>query len=332
MAKYKYRLSYINGVTKKAIDLSKLECLNNLDVTELENIDNFIASFKSKDELLNFLRENELIDEKVRNVFITREIKDKIVKGGVYQERIYYGECLFYKDDYSFLNKKQIKYFIRTNAEEGRIIRIIAENYLKKYQNGPNNIRGVLETLKKLASTIESKGMSSISYSDEVEYNKCIESFISFEFNKYDYNTFTREFIRKRTTDGKSINNYNSIRRFAIFVINNPELKEKFMKGVENKIIPKLDVYDNESVFKKEVKFKDINTTEDHEEFLTEEDFEKVNHNILETYDDSESIYEEDGHEHIRPLTKEELKDSLEELAENFIIENDGIRLAKKMR
>ena len=324
----KYRLSYFDGIVTKPIKLEKLDCLKGKDVTTLEVIDSFIATFNNKDELLDFLKENNILDEEVKKVFVTKELKDKEIKNRVYQERLYNGDYLFYKEDYCLLNISEIKKFIRVNAKNGRIIKIIADNYLKKYQKGPSSIRGVLETLRGLSNVIAAKGISAISYSDEVEYNKCIENFITFEFNKYDYNPYTRDFIRKRDNNGKSIKNYSNIRKFSLLLLTNPELKNLFKSGIELNIKSNLEVFDNSVA-----KYKNSSRTDDeHEEFLTKEDFDLINKQILTSYKDTDSSYVEGEHEHIRPLTKKELKQSLEEIKEAYIRANDDIGFSKKMK
>ena len=74
--KYKFRLSYKDNEEFIPIDLGKLQCLKDLDVTEIKTIDNFTTSFKSYGEILEFLKRNKLINDSVQELFITIDSKE----------------------------------------------------------------------------------------------------------------------------------------------------------------------------------------------------------------------------------------------------------------
>lgn len=303
----KYRLSYnLNGFNE-TIDLSKLDCLKNKDITDIKLIDDFTKSFKSLDELLDFLKRNKVLDKEINKLFITKEKKDKKNNNIIY-EKIYEGEFLFFEKDSKYLDISYLYSIIESNMKNGTFIRELSEKLYKKYnskQYGPNNINSVLLTLMRLGRNVELYGYESLSNNDINEYISCIDNLIILEFFKYDYKNY--EFYKKYDNNGNAIINYNNLRSFAVYIIKKMKkdlIRKNYIK--EDKILERKYKEDTE-----------------HEEFLTYEDFEKSNDEILETYnpDTTEKLDYKDSS---TQLPKRELKKELDNIAKKLVIKGDA--------
>ena len=308
----KYALGYkLNGVVNR-VDLTRVDCLRNKDITDIRTIDCFTKSFDNKEHLLNYLKSLNIIDDIVNDVFVVKEKKDKNSSIKIF-DKIYKGEVLFFKNDSDYLDLSFLCIFLVKILNNGEFIKNLAETYYKKYnkkRNGPGYINSTLVTLMRIGDRIKNGEYDSLTPSDLKAYRQCLDNFIIFEFYKYDYNYLSGQFIRKTDKDGNYTNDIN-IRTFGIYV------KEYLMFKKSEKYTTFKNV--------KEEKKEEIDE-DDHEEFLTQEDFDIVNEQILSTYkEDKEGPYE-DGVDYIKPLTKKELKSDLNNIAKKLVIKGDAYR------
>ena len=297
----KYRLCYkLNGIIKY-VDLSKLDCLKGKDTTNIKTIDNFTASFENIENLVEFLKKNNLLDESINKLFIGKDKKDK-ESNETYRDKIYKGEFLFFKKNSNYLDLSFLCKIIRENIRDGKFVVKMAETYYHKYNKtriGPSHINCVLNIIINLATLINKNGYDSLTNGDKETFVDCIDDFIIFEFYKYNYDHFNARFSKVYDDKG-SVKNYVNIRTFAIYLM-------EYFKILEYK------------KDKKEVEIqKSCLNYDDHEEFLTYEDFERLNNEILSTYEsDGKPIIE--GHDIIKPLTKRELKMELNNIANELV-------------
>ena len=299
----KYYLGFRSNGVVESIDINKLDILKDKNTTDIKTIDDFTKRFDSMGDLTNFLKNNNLLDQYINILFIAKVKKEKEYNTS-YKEKIYKGEFLFFKEDEKYLELSYLCKFIRDNFKDGNFIETLADNYYKKYngkRNGPSYISSVLLTLLRISRKIKVYGYDVLTGNEKEEYLKCIDSFIIFEFYKYEYDFCSGIFNKKYDKNG-SLKNYVNIRTFAIFV---KEYIVKYKKEEKKE--------DKKSVVKP------VRREIEHEEFLTIEDFDSVNEQILKNYKEDKFEPIIDGHDVIAPLTKRKLKKELNNIAERLV-------------
>lgn len=296
----KYRLSYLSiGGIYKDIDLSKLDCLKNFTTTDIEIIDAFTTNFNNEEELLLFLKHNKIIEEDVNKLYITI---DKKIENNKINKKIYNGETILLKKDFNLLNISFIYKWIMENKDNEYYIKSIANNYIEKYKNAYNRINGssyILTLFNNLKYLIINKNNKT---ENEIlkEYEKCISDFIDIEFYKIDKDILSKEkrILKKKDKDGKYLKSYRNIHDFVILI---NTLDYNLQNDIKTNNLIELD--DNE----------EIKTLKEHEEFLTYEDYQKTNEYLLKEYKERLFIPYREGNDYISPISKEELKDCLDE-------------------
>ena len=295
----KYRLSYYdNGVTN-SIDLSKLDFFKDKDCYDIKYIDEFTMQFSDLRDLLSFLKINNVVDEDVKRVFITKDKRDKDSKI-VNREKIYNGDYLLFKNSSVYFHMSYIYKYLTDNLENGEVIEQIVDSYYKKYFSrgiGPKYIENVLLSLKSLSKFVKNSGYSSLPNSEINEYVNNIDKFMIFEFYKYDYIPYKGEFVKRTDNDGNSIRNHINMRNFIINVI----LKNKKLNNISEVVSSKEKALDDE-----------------HEEFLTYEDFEMSDREIIDSYSNDEKDVND---EHYFRPNKRELKVEYKNISDELVNE-----------
>lgn len=261
----KYRLSYLNYGGFKAVDLKQLECLKGHNITDLSVIDKFTTSFENMEELLLFLRRNQIIDDKVTGLAITIDKKEN---GKTVNKKIYNGEKILFKSDYNCLSVSFIYKWLSANRTNFDKIIKICDNYIEKYHSAYNRIDGssyilsVFYELRALAIGLKNNDLE-ISNSLSLEYENLIEDFMTIEFFKIDKEKTTKDnIVRKRNEDGTCPKQYRNIHDFVL-------LMKKMDKD--------LDLYKSDRLIDvNNVIVMDNEKEDEHEEFLTGEDFKSI--------------------------------------------------------
>lgn len=309
----KYRLSYLSFGGYKALDLEKLECLKGKKVTDIQVIDEFTTSFLNMETLLEFLKRNKIINEDINKLVIT---VDKKQDGETINKKIYRGENLLFSSDKNFLNTSFIYKWIMSNSNDFDTIIKICDNYIEKYKNAYNRITGssyilgVFNSLRILALN-KKENKDYISPSELKDFNDAIKDFINIEFYKIDKDVLnnTGKIERKCEDNGTYKKSYRNIHDFVILL---KSLGIDLNKTKLNKpMIETLKIRDN-NIEEEQEEF---------EEFLTNEDINRVNDSILRNYKYEEYEGYQDGNDYYTPITKEELSSALYE---------SGMKLVKK--
>lgn len=309
----KYRLSYLSYGGYKALDLEKLECLKGRKVTDIQVIDEFTTSFLNMKTLLEFLKRNKIINEDINKLVIT---VDKKQDGETINKKIYRGENLLFSSDKNFLNTSFIYKWIMSNSNDFDTIIKICDNYIEKYKNAYNRITGssyilgVFNSLRILALN-KKENKDYISPSELKDFNDTIKDFINIEFYKIDKDVLnnTGKIERKCEDNGTYKKSYRNIHDFVILL---KSLGIDLNKTITTKpMIETLKIRDN----------KVEEEQEEFEEFLTNEDINRVNDSILRNYKYEEYEGYQDGNDYHTPITKEELSSALYE---------SGMKLVKK--
>lgn len=292
----KYRLSYLGYGGLKSIDLKKLDCLIGYKVTDIDVIDKFTTSFNNLEELLMFLKRNNLITDDVNKLYITI---DKKVDNNIINKKIYNGEKLLFKNDIELLKISFIYKWILSNKNNNNYIIAIANNYMDKYKNAYNRIDGssyILSLFSTLKNIAINKNNYNIENGEINEFNKCISDFIDIEFYKLDKFKWTNYKIieKKKDKNGNYLKNYRNIHDFVILI---KEL-DKSLNKINSKNNKSLIVYNNI----------EEETNLDNEEFLTYDDYINTNEGINRVEEFEPYI---DGNDFIAPITLEEIKESL---------------------
>lgn len=258
----KYRLSYLEYGGFKAIDLKKLECLKDCDVTDIKIIDKFTTNFKNEEELIEFLRRNEIITEEVNKLYITIDKKNN---NEVINKKIYNGDKLFFKDDYKYLSVSFIYKWLSYNRNNFDAITKICDNYIEKYKNAYNRTDGssyILSIFYSIKNTVKSikNNNSEVTKSTYLDYQESIEDFVTIEFFKLDKEQIVKGiFARSKDKDGNVRQQYRNIHDFILLL---------------KQIDKDLQLYSSEKlVDENKVRTYDNYVESDHEEFLVEDDF-----------------------------------------------------------
>lgn len=284
----KYRLSYLRYGGYKSIDLSLLECLKNLDVTDLSIIDKFTTKFNNMDELLEFLKRNDIIEKDVNKLVITI---DKKKDGETVNKKIYNGERILFKSDYNYLSVAFIYKWLSFNRNNMDAIIKICDNYIEKYHNAFNRIDGsscilaIFNSLRKLAYGFKTKTID-VTNSVNYEYQTLVSDFMTIEFFKVDKEELKKgQIVRRRDKDGTCPKQYRNIHDFVILI---QQLDKNLERHKSDKFVDSnnLSIYDN--IIENE-----------HEEYLEESDFDGIQNNGQEKFEPYQ-----DGHDYIVPTPK----------------------------
>jgi len=289
----KYNLCYKRYGKTIPIELNKLECLKDKKTTDIKIIDIFTMQFKDKESLLNYLKEQKLIDKYINDVFITVDKKDKET-GLKIDKKIFNGDILIFSDYNTSYNASTVINNVLNNRHNHKFIIRLCDNYLEKYQNAYDRITGssfilsTLKTIKTLATKIEEENYE-MNVVEMQAYYQCLNDFVTMEFYKID-----KEHLKNTGKIKKKIDKYGRL--------------QMSYRNIHDYITLLLSFKKNKKQTREEI----VEEKVEHEEFLTEEDIKRSNREIMTTYQ-SKGFPEEDGNDWIVPASYEEIEDSLYE-------------------
>ena len=268
----KYRLSYLENGGYKAIDLSKLECLNEYNVTDINVIDKLTMMFRGYDDFIRFLIRNKIIKDD--NIKLEITIDKKLShNGSTYNKPIFNSDKLLFSSDEELLKYSNILKNIREHIYDSDYIYKLAVNYEEKYSNAYNRISGssfilgIISIIKTTAIKLEKNGKNSLSFNELNEYEDAINDLYIIELYKYDTikeNNRTVDIIRKKDAYGKYIKNYRGLHDFI-----------NLLKHLDPELVK-------------------IEEDEPEEFLVLNEDFRRVNKEIVDNHVFQEEIYEID--------------------------------------
>jgi len=206
MAKYKFRISYIDNGILIPIKLDKLEILKDVKITEIKEIDGFTTKFDNIDKLLEYLKQNNLIPINVDKLYITIDNK---IDNDVKQKPYIYKEKQFFKKDIDRLKYSYIYKLVKNKMRNGYFILKIVRHYQKIFKNKD------FSTLFNICSGIGRNGYYSLTPSEEIEYILELDRFLDFIFLK---------------KDGKT--NYKNVHDFMCYLYG-----EKYFKIIDDDIL-----------------------------------------------------------------------------------------------
>lgn len=282
--KYKFRLSYKDGNKYIPINLNNVEFLNDISKTEIKAIDEFTTHFETKEDMLNYLKSNNLIPNNVETLYITFDVKQD---NKTYEQLYAYNKTLFFKGDIDRLKYSYIYKYFRNKFENGTFMENIVEHYEKKY------VHKNFTTLKVLARAIKDGGIWSLDNDDRKVYYEEFDKFLDFLF-------------KKTTKKGKEVN-YKNVRDFLCFIDGEEPIK---VKG--NEIFETID--------SKVVKPEEIMDDFIEPENIPIEEYCKYNRDFMPEYFEAY----QDGNDFIAPITKEEIEESMNDYAKKLCFKRDN--------
>ena len=282
--KYKFRLSYKAGNKYIPINLNNVVFLSDISKTEIKAIDEFTTYFETKEDMLNYLKSNNLIPNNVDTLYITFDVKQD---NKTYEQLYAYNKTLFFKGDIDRLKYSYIYKYFRNNFENGAFMENIVEHYEKKY------VHKNFTTLKVLARAIKDGGIWSLDNDDRKVYYE--------EFDKF------LDFLFKKTTKKGTKVNYKNVRDFLCFIDGEEPIK---VKG--NEIFETIDP--------KVVKPEEIMDDFIEPENIPIEEYCKYNRDFIPEYFEAY----QDGNDFIAPITKEEMEESLNDYAKKLCFKRDN--------
>ncbi len=296
----KYRLSYVKYGRYFNVNLQGLEFFKNKKYTDIDVIDEFTTNFNNLNELIEYLKNSELIDDDCNKLFITIDKKENDF---VRQKKIYNGDKLLFKNDKKYLKVSYIYKWIMFNKDNYDYMIAIANNYLEKYKNAYNRITGssnllaLFYSIKNLARVLKNNKYLN---SSEVfkEFESSIEDFIDVEFYKIDKDIYIKEnrIEIKKDSNGVKQKNYRNIHDFVLL-----------MKEIDKSLDIKLQTYFEE------------------EEFLTKEDFRRSDDEVLNNYHNEKFDSYGDGNDFIKCSNKTEVKSAFKAISKKLILpKGDG--------
>lgn len=260
MAKY-----YLKQNTRKSedyIDFSKLEKFNKFDATKLKDIDAFTSIFNNEEELKFYLCQNGLIslDSINRNLKITYKYKKQ-------DKRIPYG--LVFKDDMKLFNEQIMKEILHDNMYNFDLLEKLC-NKFKEYYGQDLNIHVIKNHIVFFRDDNMQYSLPSSEKQQLIQmYKNAINRLVHGIVTKYDN--------KKK----EEVQNYRGFRDLAMFL--NKRLNEMEEMKQNNNMDQNLNNPEN-----------DIDFVEEHrnetEEFLTEEDYRRVNQNEEELIKNKEKV------------------------------------------
>lgn len=252
-----YNLCYYYNKEFIRIEYEKL--FNTKNRSLLESIDNFTMQFSNKESLRNYLYKNSLINSKDVSFYLCRQIKGKNVP-------IYNKTVLFYKEDKEYVNDKYIYKYVLSKENDYVFINRLMKSFEKKYSNvkGLTTVKGfinyLISTTKLLINNKEEFDLNEID-----EYYEQLNNFLLFELYKTDIKNGVIEL--KYDANGEKIVKYKELHDFV-----------NILKSIGAINIKTIELTNDE-----EMEF---------EEFLTPDDFYKINHFLAEGSDNEEELYD----------------------------------------
>ena len=293
MAKYKFRLSYKDNNILIPIDLTKIEELKDIDITDIKEIDKFTTKYETLLELLEDLKNKQLVPDNTTELFITFDKKEN---KKTTQQLYSFNKTIFFKKDSEKLCTSYAYSIIRNHIEDGEFMQNIIKYYINKYPNKNFSIiDGVSYNLKKYGS----HGLSPSEYReyvDEVEY-------------------FMEYIFYKKNKEGIKEKKYRKVRDFLCYI-----------KG-ETPIKIKRDTPKKTTEYKKNTSIKEqenVDEEYDREEFITYKEYQEFNKDFVSNCEVEDFEPYRDGNDWIVPTSKREMYSSLNSSCKKLMKRKDN--------
>lgn len=283
MSKYKFRLSYKENDNLVPINLDKI-LVNN--ATDIKTIDEFTTRYEDLSDLLNNLKEKELIPNNINYLYITF---DSLENGIIKQQLYAFNKTIFYKKDINKLNALYASNLIRKHIQDGSFMQNIIGYYKRKYiHKNFNTIDGVSYNMKNY-------GFHGLTPNEYSEYESAVEYFITFIFYKKD-------------NKGKKEPNYRNIRDFICYLYGETPIKTKKSSTIT------VTKDENEERIQENLE----------ESTLTYKEYCDFNKTSLENYEEEDFEPYRDGNDWIAPIKKKEIISSLNNYAKKLCLKKDN--------
>lgn len=302
----KYRLSYLENGGYKSIDLSKLECLKGYKVTDIKTIDELTMKFKNYDEFVRFLKRNNIISD--TNIQLEITIDKKINNtNNVYNKPIYNSDKLLFSSDEEIMSYDFMLKNIKKHIFDGKYMYNLALNYEEKYKNAYNRITGssyileIITIIKVNAIKLYNIGKHALSYNEFNEYENAINNLFNLELYKYDVDKSSNlvRITKKVDKDGNYMKSYRGAHDFV-----------NLLKTLDPTIIKEEEL-------------------EEREEFLVlNEDFRRINKEIVINYEFNDDIYYESGRDCVKDFeSRQEMFAELQRESRRYCLKKGDGRL-----
>ena len=242
----KYYLIQNGKEIENAIDFNKIEGFNNLDSYKLKDIVTFTSTFYNEEDLKFFLVKNNLIELKNMG----KELKI-VYRHNKKQKTLMYG--ITYKNDYEFFDVNVIKRFLYENQKNYDLLEKLCNHYKNAYNQEIN-----LHIIKSYVIFSRNEGIDYDVTNSEKEqmiktYQDAINRFVDKTVTKFDSKKL------------EVVENYKGLRDLAMF------LSYQYKKQQNDYELIKMYDMELEKIIEEH--------NNEHEEFLTYEDYDRVKYN-----------------------------------------------------
>lgn len=271
-------------------DLSKFKCYKEFEMNKIKSIDYITTMFSTTSELLLFLKKVNLIDENVYDLTIMVENK---TKDNVIMEEFIYPHKIFLKKHTKILTYQYVESYIKERSINKDFIGKLMKYYKSKYKTKRLNLYEICKSINVLCDMYEK-----LSIGEKNEYKDLLNDFINSEF--------------KKTIKNQKVDNEKNIHEFICYI--NGETKHYKKTKEENTSYTFI------------TKKQEDNIEYEYEDFLTKEDYDRLN---KEFFSNSHRVRSEtimDGNDYNRSITNSELRKEWEQLARNELNEQKKSR------
>lgn len=281
MAKYKFRLSYKYNNILIPIKLEQIEDLKDIDVTDIKEIDKFTTKYETLLELLEDLKNKQLIPNDVSELFITFDKKDG---KNTIQQLYSFNKTIFYSDARDKLKTSYAYSLIRKHIDDGEFMQNIIKYYINKY---PHKNFSIIDGV---SYNLKNYGDHGLSPSEYKEYVDEVEYFMEYIFYK-------------KNKDGVKEKKYRKVRDFLCYIKGETPIRIK-----NDTPKPKKVVKESVPITNLEETLDDIN---EREEFITYKEYQEFNKEFISSCSEEDFEPYQDGNDWISPISKREKYSSL---------------------
>ena len=269
-----YNLSYVKDDRVIPIDLSGIYAHYDVDIHSIKTLDDFTISFPDQETLVEYFKVLKLIpnEDDINKIYMSHTVKKN---NKISENIIYDGDILLFQNDRIHLDIEYVKYILDKYRDEPVKLKDLGELYLSKYRKTPSMARVAcgLYGYGKIKTEV---GFRCLSNSEIMQLESDLREFID------------KEFYRKSKDKKEKTVKYQNVRDFLI--------KQKYAEGLYN--IHRTHSYNRFNVItdkyfaqevlvsnksKKPKKQKPQYIKNETEEFLTMEDYEMSNREIIDS-------------------------------------------------
>lgn len=254
-------------------NLSKFKCYKEFEMNKIKSIDYITTMFNTTGELLLFLKKVNLIDENVYDLTIMVENK---TKDNVIMEEFIYPYKIFLKKHTKTLTYHYVETYIKERSMNKEFIGKLMKYYKSKYKSKRLYLYEMCKSINTLCDMYEK-----LSIGEKNEYKDLLDDFIKSEFEK--------------TIKNQKVDNEKNIHEFICYI--NGETRHYKKTNEENVSYTFITK-----------KYEDNTEYDEHEEFLTEEDYKDMNDEFFSKTHRIRSEIITDGKDFTKTSTNSELR------------------------